>query len=559
MTLTAPWFLLVLLLLAPVALAFLVRFRRDAVRVPSTLLFRRVAVSRARSRWLRHLTRLLAMLACAGAVAALALAAARPAGAVTGATVAVVIDVSASMGEADGDDPLAAAIDRARDLVARAGASDELVIIAAGPAPTRLAGPTADRSLLTSALDRVAPTRGESDLAAAVDMAVALCADREGARVLVLHDGGISHGERRLVRDDVAVTQSVLPRAERDNLGIVALAGRPPEDARSDLEREVLVTVATSSDAPRRARVTLSADGVRLAERDVEVAAGAPASTSARLQADVGAIEARVAGIDGRPDALAIDDVARLEGRAASASRALVVTEDDESARAFFVGEALRAAGVPAVTTATPADVHAEVRPEDLVVVLERASAARVDAPTLFVSTRAGSLPVTAVRELGASRGQTHLRSIENDHPLTRGVELDGVTIETAAAVDVPEGARSLVELDGGTVVASGGAGRGRWVFLGVDPDGSDLVLRVAFPVLVANAIAVLGGAADVTAAPTVPLEEVTLRPAATPLDAREAAASGPALPASPATLLAALAAVLMLAELVAWRRGWAS
>ena len=35
-----------------------------------------------------------------------------------------------------------------------------------------------------------------------------------------------------------------------------------------------------------------------------------------------------------------------------------------------------------------------------------------------------------------------------------------------------------------------GGAGRQRWVYLGIDPSGSDLVLRVAFPVLVANALA---------------------------------------------------------------------
>ena len=43
--------------------------------------------------------------------------------------------------------------------------------------------------------------------------------------------------------------------------------------------------------------------------------------------------------------------------------------------------------------------------------------------------------------------------------------------------------------IDGGTVMIAGGAGRSAWVYHGAEPAKSDLVLRVAFPVVVANAL----------------------------------------------------------------------
>jgi hypothetical protein len=193
-----------------------------------------------------------------------------------------------------------------------------------------------------------------------------------------------------------------------------------------------------------------------------------------------------------------------------------------------------------------------------IAVELGRGPAAAHGVPTLYVAGPTAGAPLRAL-----TGSETLLRSVSERHALVRGVELDGVTVERAFALDVPDDAHALVELDGGTVVAAGGAGPGSWVYVGIDPLGSDLVLRVAFPVLVANALAVLGGATDVAVAEVVPRAEVDLR-ADTPPDGVEpvdvAVEPAPAwpLPASPPLLLVVLAAALLLAELLAWRKGWA-
>ncbi len=169
---------------------------------------------------------------------------------------------------------------------------------------------------------------------------------------------------------------------------------------------------------------------------------------------------------------------------------------------------------------------------------------------------RKGALPFSSIKDLEGEA--THLRSLETKDPLLRGVALDGVTIERAAAVTPPPGARALVDLDGGTVVLAGGAGARSFVYLGIDPQKSDLVLRVAFPVLVANAIHALGGAASVVVADTVARSEITLREAtadalavAEEPDARFYTALRPVL------LLALVGAALLAFEAWAFRKGW--
>ncbi|NIS32571.1 MAG: VWA domain-containing protein, partial [Actinobacteria bacterium] len=133
------------LLALPVVIAFLVRTRKKSVTVPSTHLWRRVAISRVRNRRFRFLTRLLALVACVLAVSLLSVAAARPLGRSSGMTVAIVVDVSSSM---EGE-PL----DEARRVVGRylsaRGATDQYTIIAAGPEIEHLVGPTDDAARLT--------------------------------------------------------------------------------------------------------------------------------------------------------------------------------------------------------------------------------------------------------------------------------------------------------------------------------------------------------------------------------------------------------------------------
>jgi hypothetical protein len=195
-----------------------------------------------------------------------------------------------------------------------------------------------------------------------------------------------------------------------------------------------------------------------------------------------------------------------------------------------------------------------------VVVALDRGPIRSLDVPALYLGTRTGALPFSGLREV--QKEGTRLRSLDARDPLLRGVALDGVTIEHATVAAPPPGARALVDLDGGTVVLAGGAGGRAFVYLGIDPARSDLVLRVAFPVLVANALHALAGAADVVAADTVARAEIALPDASVPgavadLHDQEPEVRSLAARLRPSLLLAILGVALLALEAWGWRKGW--
>jgi hypothetical protein len=288
------------------------------------------------------------------------------------------------------------------------------------------------------------------------------------------------------------------------------------------------------------------------------VPARGEAEVRARVLAGAARLDARVEPADGLGDALASDDAATLLGAARHRPRVLLVAapDDAEGPAAFFVEKALQSSGVSEIVRAAPDLAGASPESLDVLVALGAGPARRVDLPALYVGTRAGALPLADFRDL--TGGDARLRSLEAKDPILRGVALDGVTIERATAAPVPPKARALVDLDGGTVVLAGGAGRSAFVYVGIDPARSDLALRVAFPVLVANALHALGGAADVITADTVARSEITLQPASDP-PADEEVEPRFRLPFAPAVLLGFLGAVLLALEAWTWRKGWAN
>jgi hypothetical protein len=544
-------------LLAPVVAAFLVKRRHEVVRVPSTFLFRLAGIARARSRRIRNLVRVLALVACVLGVTCLVLAAARPEGAGADRTLAVVVDVSASMGDGRSGTPLGQARAYVRRLLLARGARERIAIIAAGATPRRLAGPTTSSLELSEASRALRPTREAADIGAALRLAAALVASQPGAEILLLHDGGAGLSEPPYDLGGALFRERIVAARARasENLGITVFATRPSDAATTRDEREALVAVATSSKRPRRAEVVLEAFGAALARREVEVPAQGEAEVRISVRSPARQLVARVQPLDGERDALPADDTASLAHGPVVQERVLLAGAADD-ATAFFVEQALRAAGVRQVVYVGVDQAARSAAGDDIVVLLDSAPDRPIDAPALYVATRSGRLPFALPRELSAARNETSVRSIEDGHPLVGGVTLDGMTVERAWAVEADAGARTHVALDGGAVVLSGGAGRTGWVYLGIDPMGSDLVLRVAFPVLVGNALAILGGAAEVARAETIPRSEVGLG-SSNPSGAAEAASIPLGLPFSHGTALALLAVLLLAVELVLWRRGW--
>jgi hypothetical protein len=568
MMFAAPRILVALALLVPVLVAFLVRRRRDTVRVPSTLLFRLAAKTSAPNRRIRWLRRMASLAACLFAVAALVVAAARPSPRSRGETLAIVIDVSASMGAGGSRSPLVDARRFASRLVGGAGPGDRFLLVAAGLTPRRLAGPVEPGPELDEALAAIALEPGGADREAAVELAAALLAGAPQPRIVVLHDGGESLGDAGSDHHGVPVRERLFPPRARENLGVTAFAMRPPTDATTDEEREALIAVATSSDHTRAARLLVSVEGHEILRRSLQVPANGEAETRVRVRASSTRITARVEAEDGIADALAADDEAVLTEASRPLPRVLLVGRGTPSGDAggFFVEKAIQAAGVREIVDLNPDFTRRDgggsvppVTPEpgDIVVALDRGPDHAVEAPALYLGTSVGPLPVRGLADLAGDR--TRLRSVASSDALLRGVALDGLTIGHAKKADVPSGARSLVELDGGAVVLAGGVGRGGWIWAGIEPGASDLVLRVAFPVLIANALHALGGASNVAVADTVAPREVALRQATIAPGIAEIEPDAPwRMGVSPAAVLAAIAALLLGVEAWTFRKGWA-
>lgn len=547
-----PTLLAGLLLLLPVLIAFLVRRRRRVVEVPSVLRWRTVGRARHRAKRFRNLHRLLALLACVAAVWALVVAAAGPGGFGSAQTTWYVVDVSPSMGDRE-DGPLADAIDLLEQRIALRAPNAHIGIVTSGPEPERLAGPTTDGLLLDAAVARLARS-ARSDLRGALQLADRLAGD--DATVVLLHDGGDA---------DIAATaglqhdvRSQLFGQGRENLGITALAARPMADAESDAAREVVVAVAAAGERARRARVRVEADGASLLDQPVEVPAGDEALVRVRLDLRASELVATVAPLDELGDDLRADDRATLALGATEPPRVQLQGGDADDGAHFFARRAIEASG---------AQVLDDAAEEPDVVVWLGAPSAREGRPTLILgaapaeSEAEGTPPAErwprGVRG-GAPMegGATALRAVADAHPITRGVQLDGVTVLRARALELEGETRALVELDGGPVVAAGGEGHARFAALALEPGDSDVVLRVAYPLLVSNALAWLRGGAEQQRASTPTPAEVALRPPTMPATLTSAEAL-PSLPVPPLPVAFALLAALLLAlEGWAYQRG---
>ena len=549
MMLVAPGFLVALALLVPVLVTFLVRRRRQVVRVPSTMVWRLGARSVAKNRRIRDVRRLIALLACLGGVAALAIAAARPSSRRADTTI-YVVDVSASMSGGPLDE---ARTWLAREVAGRGPNARIGIVLAGGEArvllPPSPPGPNVDEAIKTIAAEKDA---------AAIDEALALAeglASTTSARVVVLGDRPTeAEASRRSEKPEQRIFHERKSSTMPDNVGIVGLFTRTAPDARDDQEREASVTIATSSATARRARLVVRLGGRIVAERRVEIPERGETIERVSIRGG-GHLVASVAPDDGKVDALAIDDEASLDEAARRPPRVALVGGEREEAAAYFIAKAIRAAGVTDLATVNPdgpAPANAEIA-----VVLRDGSGRPAGVPAFLVGVEPADTGLSA-RAVG--KGQTQLRSMASEDPLLRGVALDELTLLHAKVAALPPGARPLVDLDSGSALVVGGTGATSWVWLGIDPEASDLVLRVAFPVLVSNVLAHLGGAAQVIVAKTVPRAEAML-------ESTEVAAPLPTapeprwrLPVGAPAMIAALGATLLALE--AWltfRKRWAT
>jgi hypothetical protein len=496
--------------LAPIALAglafiplvvafYLLKLRRDERVVPSTLLWQRLVTDvEANAPWQR-LRRSLLLLLQLLLVLILAFLAARPflerpAG--FARDLVIVMDASASMAASDVapsrmTEARARAIEALRDLPAGGHVS----VIAAGRTARVVANSTSDLGHVRAAIEGIAPEPAPGDMADALRLASALAARAGDAEVLVVTDGAISPMPTARV---AAPVRTITVGRQRHNQAIVALAVRT---APSAVSRSVFVSVANLDLDRVQRRLELYGDGRLLEARDLYIDPVARADVSIDdLPRDVGVIEVRLTDEDGAPaDQLAVDDKAWAVVPSDRLRRILLVSAGDpylQSALTHLPGTELY--GI------TPGEFGPSTNPDlfDLIIFEGTLPDPLPARPILAIAP-------TKTSPLGTVTGtltRPGIGTLPGDEPILRYVDLATVHIADAAAMTLPDWARSVIPGPAKAPLLYSGTRAGLpTAVLAFDPRHSDLPLQVAFPILLSNLAGELMGGSTGPAGAIVP------------------------------------------------------
>jgi hypothetical protein len=503
-----------------VTLLYLLRMRRRQVVVPFAALWEQVTRESETRRLWRKLRRLVSWLIQLLLLALVCLALGDPRPEVwlrDPATTAIVIDTSASMAavaDEQGNTRLELALERARAEVEALGPVDRALIITAGSEVSVPAPITGDAGTLLRALDegvRVGP--GEADLARALLLARNALEGRSTPRILVLTDGALDVAGGAALQRCAALSEregeaacEVLPIGvdhEVGNVAITAFAARRYPSNRDKVE--VLVEVQNLGKQPARFELRVTADGLPVGGKRLELGAGQRMrEVLPKLEAARERLVAELIPLDGDPESAAalgpaIDDRAYAVIPPLDPMEIVLVTDGTN----LFLEAALLTLDDYVRLTTLSADEGAAREGAADAKPIETADLVFYDIAGLplpnplpdtnlviFDPHRRDDSPVMLAKHKDL-RGP-RLSEQRKDHPLLDGVVFKDVNMLRGTSFALEPGDLALVSHLGEPMVVLREAEHGL-LAVGFDPRQSDLPLRTAFPLLVANAVDYFG------------------------------------------------------------------
>jgi len=244
---------------------------------------------------------------------------------------------------------------------------------------------------------------------------------------------------------------------------------------------EVMLEVANTNDRAAQVELTLLGDGTII---DVSRFALGPNERLPRYYQDLAGasrtLEAKIRFADGHADDLPADDHAYALMPERHRARVLVISKGNT-----YLEAALLLDEYLDVTTAVPGKVlpgeHFDVA------ILDGVADALPDtvAAALYLNPPEGGVPL----KLGARLTDFGFDTWDKKSPILRFLALADVQVADGRALTPSAGDRVLGASDQGPILVSGARSGHPFLALGFDPRSSDLVLRVAWPLFVLNAI----------------------------------------------------------------------
>ncbi len=566
---------------AAITALYLVRLRRRRVVVAFAPLWLGLAGEPRANRFssrLRHWLSLALALAIFGAIWVGAVDPHPAAVDLAGRSLVILIDRSASMSARDEPGTrLQAAKTRAIEIAAGLTAADRALVASFAADATAESGFETDPHRLARAITAVTPSEEPGDLPRALAFAAAILHGRPGPTVVLISDGGFSDDARRAPPAGLDLRYAPVGRRAQ-NVGILSFAARrlPADPTTVD----TALVVQSFFPTPARVGVEIGVGGTIVEKLSLSLAPGERRQLAVEnLFAPEARIEARLTGTDGLPPGVAgadgVDDLA-LDDRAVAVvpplprRHVLRVGGPD----LYLDGALLSLGRTVRVDRLGAAEVdRAPARSHDYdLVIFDGVTPAT--SPTagryLYLNPDGGGSPFP-VR--GTIRDPVlDPASVRREHPLLRGLDLTDVNVAEAHRLALAPGDLALAGSFGVPLVVARERPGLRIAALSFDPRRSDLPMRPAFPLFIANALAwtardsvdgVDEGRADAptddetvrdaresdtTPAPTLVLGGRTVAPPDPA--ARHRGARLPVLPL-------ALAAALLLFEWVSYHRRW--
>jgi Ca-activated chloride channel homolog len=497
--------------------AYILKMRRRRFEVPFSSLWHRVIRDNQTTSLWRRLKRLLSLLLQLLILASLLVAAADP---IIGAPpehakhVVIVIDASASMKAIDSDGKRARidiARERAHDLVAALGSGDAAMLLRMDGRSTPLTRFETDKAALHRAVDSVAADDTPADLRRALSAAADALRDRQNPVIVIIGDGAYpkhvleaaswaaraapaSPAERQLAAIDLAgIEVAFVAVGQRgDNLGIVAFNVR--RYLTNKLSYEVFVEVQNFASTATGVELTLYSGDTAVDIQTLQLGAG---ERVRRTFPNLGGGDSHQLRAVARPVATAtvgaIDDVFAVDDQAFAllplqrSMRVLLVSDDN-----LYLEGALLVYDNVQVDKLSPDDYdrdqNLDLSPYDAVI-FDRHTPERRPAigNLLYFGPTGPNSPFRITQSLNAPR----ITDVQANHPVMKWVEMSDVNFDRASVfqIDRAAGEIALASSLRAPIIAARKSRDGKVLAIGFDLRATDLVMRVAFPLLLVNVL----------------------------------------------------------------------
>jgi hypothetical protein len=519
--------------------AYIIKMRRRRFEVPFSRLWQRVLEQRDANALWKQLKRLLSLLLTLCIIAIMLFAALDPTlGAVDrkARSVVVLFDASASMKAMDGNERgdqsrLDAARARAKHLIDGMGGGDVAMIMKVDGQATPMSRFSGDAPMLDRIIDGIAASDTPADLTRALGAAADALRDRPSPLIVLVSDGAFPEQQLSLVRwsppaapgaaaspaavaptpgagaswttknlaavDLSGIDVRYLPVGRRsDNVGIIAFNVR--RYIANKAAYEVYIEAQNFGQEPAHRQLTLYNGDTAVDVRRIDLAPGQrihqiyaklPASADDKLRASLRPVDG-----PGGSDPFALDDQAFALLPARKKQKVLLVG----SPNLYLEGALLVYENIDLVGRVTPEEYAARPAVADGtdVVVFDDVTPTAVPPPPtslLYFHPTGPASPIAVRGEVSAP----HITEVDEGHPVMRWVTLSDVYMDRSDAFtpDAARGESTLAFSVRDPIIAAKRDGKRKILAVGFSlpaqgrDSATDLPMRVAFPMLLVNAL----------------------------------------------------------------------